>query len=801
MKVLKFGGASVGNAEKIKRLIGIVRDELFSIRAVVASAFDGVTDTLIAASQRAAEGDESFRDLTKTIEERHVDALKALIPVENRAHVTAQVKTLIHELEDILKGAFLVRECTARTKDYVMSFGERLSCLVISEAFKAEGVENELLDARNLIVTDKNFGTAQVLSQKTEEKIREYFSTHKSLQIVTGFIGATENGEVTTLGRGGSDYTAAIIGAELGVDEIEIWTDVDGVMTADPRYVPRALSVSAMTYEEAMELSHFGAKVIYPPTIQPAYKKGIPLRIRNSFNVNFPGTLISSEPVPQSVIVTGISSIDQIALMRVEGTGMIGVAGVARRVFSVLAQNKINIILITQASSEHTICFAVLPERAEEAKMALLDEFSIEIERGLIDGVVLEDDLCVISAVGENMRHTPGIGGRLFSSLGRNGVNVVAIAQGSSELSISIVVQRKDQKKALQSIHDEFFLSDVKAVHLFLVGKGRVGATLLNQLDMQREILKNTEALDLKLVGLADSKQMFFDERGINFNDAVEQIKSGDPVNMESFVATLCEMNLPHNIFVDTTASSEIPKYYSKLLSKSISIASPNKHSVAGPMRQYGEIKDFARRRRAFFLYETCVGAGLPVISTLNDLLKSGDRVIRVDAVVSGTLSYLFNSFSRGRKFSEVLKEAHNLGFTEPDPREDLSGFDVARKLLILAREIGYDLELEDVEVESLVPESCKKAESTEEFFELLENEDGYFEKKLENASLDGKRLCYIASLEGKCARTELTAIGSEHPFYGLSGSDNIIAFTTQRYNKRPLVVKGPGAGPDVTAA
>lgn len=804
MKVIKFGGSSVGTPERITGVIEIIQSiaATDASLAVVVSAFSGVTDQLIKAANKACAADAGYETEYSAIKDRHDHAIVTLLFGGAQKHALEELETRFHNLKSVLRGIYLVQELTPRTLDLVCSFGERLSAYVLAQTLSAQGIHAEYLDAREVIKTDESFGNAIVNQSLTKQNIRAYFSEHKTLQIITGFIASTVSEETTTLGRGGSDYTAAIVASALDAQEIQIWTDVDGVMTADPRVVKKALTIGEMTYKEAMELSHFGAKVIYPPTMQPALDAKIPIRIKNTFNSAAPGTLVSDTKRQSEFPLTGISSIDNISLLQLEGSGMIGVAGVAKRLFAALSEHKVNVILISQASSEHSICVAIDPAAAELAKRAVEEEFSLELKARQIDNVRIESGLAIIAVVGENMKHSPGLSGRVFQALGRNGINVVAIAQGSSELNISIVIEKPDVAKALNALHDAFFLSDVKTIHVFLVGTGNVGRTLIGQLCEHRESLQREHQIEIKVSGLSNSKQMLFEPEGISLETWQEELaKSSTAAQINEFVSSMNKLNLSNSIFVDCTASQTVAAVYNDVLSSSISVITPNKRANSGSFDTYKALKKTAKKANVSFYYETNVGAGLPVISTLNDLLRSGDEIIKIEAVLSGTLSYLFNSFKTGVSFSQIVREAKERGFTEPDPRDDLSGTDVARKLMILAREIGVPLEEDNVLVESLIPACCKNAASVQDFFEKLPEADREFGERLRQAADAGRVLRYIGQIEGGKASVSLEAVDSSHPFYSLSGSDNIISFRTKRYDERPLVVKGPGAGTDVTAA
>jgi len=801
MKILKFGGSSAATPERIKSIIEIVKPYLQEEVALVFSAFGGVTDQLIQLSQLALEGKLEYKQKLEQLEKRHLDAVRELTKISTQSGILAQVKVQINELEDVLHGIFLVKERTPRTLDYIMSFGERLSAFIICEAFKDRGLPAEYLDARKVIRTDNQFGYAKVDFEATHKLIRYHFKNHNDVQIITGFIATSESGETTTLGRSGSDYTAAIFAGALQASALEIWTDVDGMMTADPRLVKKAFTVPQMSYEEAMELSHFGAKVIFPSTMQPAMAHLIPIWIKNTFNPKAVGTLISSDST-NGKLIKGISSMNNITLLNVQGSGLLGVVGVSMRLFTTLAREKINVILISQASSEHSICIAIETDSTAKAKAAIEKEFIHEIHDELIDEIKVVQGLSIVAVVGDGMKHHPGTSGRMFSALGKNGVNVVAIAQGSSERNISTVIQQTDVSKALNILHDAFFLSDKKSVHVFLVGTGLIGSTLVKQIKDQFQKLSDQNKLEVKLVGVANSKKMLFDENGLSLDSSIQQMKeSGESMNLKDFTKKMIHLNLPSSVFVDCTSSADVAGQYEEILSANISIVTPNKKANSGAYEDYKKLKGLAQARGVRFLYETNVGAGLPVINTLNDLLLSGDKVIRIEGVLSGTLNFIFSSFTKGKNFSDVVAEAKAKGYTEPDPRDDLSGTDVARKILILSREAGIPLELSDISIENLVPENCRGEMSADAFLAKLKEKDSYFEKLCADAEKKNEKLRYQAIFENGKASVKLGTVNSNHPFYSLSGSDNIILLTTERYHDRPMVIRGPGAGAEVTAA
>lgn len=800
MKVMKFGGTSVGTPENISCVLDIVagslRDEDV---AVVVSAFAGVTDQLVRIGTLASQGDAEYLSVLAELEKRHLAAAGKLIASAERKAALTAVKQRLKELEEVLHGVFLVGELTTRTLDFIMSFGERLSAFIIAKAFCSRNIEAEFLDARDVLKTDENFGAARVKVAESYAGIRKHFKAHPALQVITGFIASTSQNETTTLGRGGSDYSASLFGAALKAGEIEIWTDVDGVLTADPRVVKDAFAVESMTYEEAMELSHFGAKVIHPPTMQPALKLNIPIRIRNTFMSNLKGTLITNKSADNRHAIKGLSSISSVVLLRLQGSGMVGIPGIASRLFGALARKQISVILITQASSEHSICLAIDPRSANAAKAAIEEEFSLEMQVEQIDPIVTEPDRSILAAVGENMRNTPGIAGKLFQALGQNGVNVIAIAQGSSELNVSIVVERKDEVKGLNAIHRTFFNNGKRTMNLFLVGTGLIGGTLLRQIENQHGCLARDHSLDLRIAAIANSRQMLFDPPFPNWRTALGT--RGEPSDLSAFVQQMKGLRLPNSVFVDCTASEAVAACYAEILDCGIAVVTPNKRAGSGKLKAYQKLKQAARAGTTSFYYEATVGAGLPVIGTLRDLILSGDRVLQIDAVLSGTLSFIFNTLSGDTPFSEAVRQAREKGYTEPNPAEDLNGMDVARKVLILSRELGQDLELRDIHLEPLLPPLLRKAMPIEEFMARLKELDPIFEQRQLAAAKNRKRLQYMATLQGDQVRISLQSVGPDHAFYSLSGSDNMVAFTTERYRKSPLVVRGPGAGAEVTAA
>jgi len=802
MQVLKFGGSSVANAGNISKAFQVIRQAIVKDRAiVVVSALGGITDNLLQCARASSIGDESYKDSFTLIEQRHLDTVRQLIPVASQSGILSMVKRTCNELEDILKGIFLLRELSDRTKDCVLGFGELLSSRILSAGLLCEGVENSWKDSRNLIQTDSRYGHAQVDFKATKKRMAEFFQeTPVSLLIVPGFIASDANGITTTLGRGGSDYSAAIFGSMLSAGSIEIWTDVSGMMTADPRLVSHARVIPNISYHEAMELSHFGAKVIYPPTLRPVMSKGIPVRIKNTFSPSDPGTLIEKVSRHSGSSIRGISSIPEIALLSLEGSGMIGIPGFSKRLFESLSANQINVILITQASSEHSICVGVEVQQASIAKSAIDEAFSIEIRNGDVQPLIVEQELAIIALVGDNMKSHPGISGKLFGVLGRNGVNVRAIAQGSSERNISAVIASKDVKKAVNVLHEEFFEATYKQLNLFITGTGNVGKRLIQQLHQQHEYLFDQLRLQVRVAGIANSRHMLVNEEGIDLNHWQDLLSQGTPMNLRHFEEIIHSRNLRNSVFIDVTANKEVGTSYERLLQKSIAVVACNKIACSSPYAYYRKLKDLSKEFNAAFYFETNVGAGLPVIGTLNDLLRSGDKIRKIEAVLSGTLNFVFNHYDGKNLFAKVVKQAQDEGYTEPDPRLDLSGTDVMRKIMILAREAGNPIEMEDISNHVFLPASCNEG-SVAEFYKAMEKEEDHFKKLYDAAAGEGKKLKFVASYEKGKASVGLQHIDPAHDFYHLYGKDNIVLFYTDRYPEQPLVIKGAGAGAEVTAS
>lgn len=801
MEVLKFGGSSVATPDNIRLVASIVKkSNIRSLTIVVVSAFGGVTDVLLNAAQHASKKDEAYRDLLKMIEDRHLDAVKELIPVAQQSSLLSIVKTACNQLEDICNGIFLLGELTDRSSDRIVSYGEWLSSQIISAYMNTDELPNVLIDARQMIQTDSRFGAAQVDFIATNENLRKRFSEIKSgLFVLPGFIASDREGSVTTLGRGGSDYTAAIIAAALHAMKLEIWTDVSGMMTADPRLTSNAKVIPFISYQEAMELSHFGAKVIYPPTIQPVMNLEIPVIIKNTFSPGDPGTVITGAANGNSNVVRGISSINKISLISLEGSGMVGIPGFSKRLFEALSNEKINVILITQGSSEHSICVGIDAENVERARTSVDTAFANEIALQKVEPIIVENDLSIVALVGENMKSHPGISGRMFYSLGKNGINIRAIAQGSSEKNISTVIATRDVRKAVNILHEEFFETGYKQINLYLAGTGNVAKVLIDQLVQQQSCLAEQMKLQIRVVGIINSRHMWINEDGLELNK-FNKLENGEQANLNTFINRIHELNLRNSVFADITASEEVSSVYADLLVKSISVVACNKIAASSAFANYHKLKSLAREYNCQFLFETNVGAGLPVIGTLNDLRKSGDRITKIEAVLSGTLNFVFNNYDGTIPFSEVVRSAQKEGYTEPDPRLDLGGTDVMRKILILAREAGERLELDDVTNFSFMPASCMTGD-IESFYREMENNEEHFRSLLENAKKNNNKLKFVASYENGTAKVGLQQVDSAHDFFHLYGKDNVVLFYTDRYRDQPLVIKGAGAGAAVTAS
>ncbi|MDG3583669.1 bifunctional aspartate kinase/homoserine dehydrogenase I [Galbibacter pacificus] len=803
MKVLKFGGTSVANAQNIEKVKNIVANSSKNEKAVVVvSAFGGVTDMLIKASLLAASQNESYKNVLEEIEDKHLKTIQELIDINNQSKVISNVKRELNVLETLLEGAFLIGETTPKLLDKIVGYGELLSSYIINEYFIKEDIDSVHKNSKLLIKTDDSFGKAVIDFKATNELCENYFGTVTYQVIVApGFVASSAKGEATTLGRGGSDYTAAIIAAAVNTETLEIWTDVSGMYTANPKLVKQAFAIPHISYEEAMELSHFGAKVLYPPTIQPVLSKGISIHIKNTFAPEEEGTLITKSSNGKARAVRGISHVENISLLSLEGSGMVGIHGISKRFFEVLSEAKVSVVFITQASSEHSICIGVASDDAEKAKSALEKAFEYEMTLKKINPVMVENDLAIIALVGDNMKSHQGLSGRMFSALGKNNVNIRAIAQGASERNISAVINKNDVKKALNTLHEQFFEDNVKQLNLFVMGVGNVGEKFLAQIEQQRKFLKKQLKLNIRVVALSNSKKMVFDENGLDLKNWKELLNNGEKTGLDAFYQKVKELNLRNSIFVDNTANEAVAKTYENYLNDSISVVTCNKIAASSPYKNYLKLKELSRQYNAPFLFETNVGAGLPIIDTLKHLIASGDKITKIQAVLSGSLNFVFNNFNDKTDFHEVVKQAQDEGYTEPDPKIDLSGIDVMRKILILARESGNELDIEQIENEAFLPQESLDTSNVDDFYKSLVKNKAHFDTIYKEAANKDCRLKYVAQFENGKAKVGLQHVPQGHPFYNLEGKDNIVLFFTERYSEQPLLIKGAGAGADVTAS
>ena len=803
MVVLKFGGTSVANAKNIKLVIEIVSKKAKNEKvAVVVSALSSVTDMLLLAASKAASKDGNYKAKIEEIKQKHFDAISDLIDSTNQNQLFIKINSQINQLQTLLDGCFLLGELTPRTSDAIVSFGELLSSQVIASALQQTIPNSNFKDSRELIKTNSDFGKASVNFNKTNELISDYSNSNKSqIVVLPGFIASDENENTTTLGRGGSDYTAAIIANGLKAKSLEIWTDVNGMFTANPKIVKQAQPIETISYQEAMELSHFGAKVLYPPTIQPVLNSNIPIWIKNTFQPEVLGTYISHVNHSSNNPIKGISHIDNIALLTLEGSGMIGVSGSSKRLFETLSNQNINVIFITQASSEHSICIGILNSDSENAKKAIDKTFELEIVQNKINHCIVEKDLCIVALVGENMKNHQGLSGKMFGTLGKNNVNIRAIAQGASERNISVVINEKDVKKALNTLHERFFEDNTKQLNLFVIGVGNVGEKFIDQINQQKKFLKENLKINLRVIALSNSRKMVFDEDGISLKDWKNSLENGEKTVVIDFISRTKELNLRNSIFVDITANGDIASIYPEFLKQNIGVVTCNKIACSSKFENYKNLKNLSRKYNAPFLFETNVGAGLPIIDTLKHLIASGDKVNKIQAVLSGSLNFIFNNFREDYNFHDVVKEAGLQGFTEPDPKIDLSGVDVARKILILIRESGYEMNIEEIENNCFLPIECMETTNNEDFFKSLIKHSAHFEKLLEEAKSKECRIKFVAKFDQGKASVGLQFIPKESPFYNLEGKDNIVEFFTDRYVDQPLIIKGAGAGAAVTAS
>ena len=804
MKIYKFGGTSLGTAGRIKKVADILAGALQQDKiVVVVSAIHHVTDLLLDAATKASNGERSYCATLEELEHLHLSIASELFSGPLLDEVGAAIRAELSDLNNIAQGVFLLRELSEKSLALVMSFGERLSARIVSSCLQERGMASFTLDARKLIVTDSNYADARVDMHASVLQIKKHLAVFDRVPVVPGFIAAAPDGTVTTLGRGGSDYTASILGAALSASEIWIWSDVDGFFSADPKRVRDARILPYISYSEAMELSHAGARMLHPLAVQPAMKAGIPLLIKNSFNPAAKGTRIEKATPPEMsrpLPVTGLSSINNIVLLNMSGSGMVGVPGIASRLFSCLARHRINIIFISQASSDQSITLAINPLQAAKAKKILEEEFSSEIGSRQIDHLLIRRNLAMVAVVGNNMSGHPGVSAQLFETLGKNGINVIAVAQGANEMNISLVVESHDEDKALNCIHESFFLSQRK-VHLFIAGTGTIAKSLISQISAHRLHLRKENDLDVVVCGIANTRRIAMDDNGIDLqNWKTLLIPRVEHHGIEEYLKLIRERNLHNTIFVDCTASARVAEIYPDLLLANISVVTANKLGMAGPWPLYRRIRDAQRKSNARFLYETNVGAGLPIINTLHDLKNSGDKIISIEGVLSGTLSYIFNELRKGGKFSDIVRRAQEAGYTEPDPRDDLSGADFARKFLILGRELGFTLEYGDVVCESLVPPEYRGEMLVPEFLDRLSSVDAWYSDAAEKAAAEGMTIAYAGEIREGKATIGVKQVPLSSPVAGLSGSENMVVFTTERYRVTPLVVRGPGAGAEVTA-
>ncbi|TXE05960.1 bifunctional aspartate kinase/homoserine dehydrogenase I [Gelidibacter salicanalis] len=803
MNVLKFGGTSVGSSENIKKVIKILDDYSQTEPVIcVVSAVGGITDKLLNAGELAQQKNESYLSEFKTIKAIHLTILSELISNKNDS-AKEYVESTLASLKSLLDGIYLINELSPKTKDKLVSFGELLSSYIIAESLKHQGLDALRKNCQDLVVTNANFTKAEVNYGITNANIQDYFKdVSQRITILPGFVSKSESGEITTLGRGGSDFTAAIVAAALKVNRLEIWTDVSGMYTANPKLVKQAYPIEKLSYQEAMELSHFGAKVLYPPSVQPVLNLEIPIHIKNTSDPEARGTIITNDKSNGfHNAAKGITNINNIALLTLQGHGMVGIPGFSKRLFETLAIEKINVIFITQASSEHSICFGIDEGDAYLAALSINQTFENEIALKKIDPIIVEKDLSIVALVGDNMKNHQGISGRMFSALGRNNINIRAIAQGASEKNISTVIAQKDVKKALNTIHEGFFEDQTKQLNVYITGVGNVGERLVEQIKQQRKYLKEQLKINLRIIGLSNSRNMIFDESGLSLKDWKEQLAIGEMASIEGFLERNKSFNLRNSIFVDVTANEEVSTIYADYLKESIAVVACNKIACSSAFENYSTLKKLSVKYSAPFLFETNVGAGLPVIDTLNHLIASGDKITSIQAVLSGSLNFVFNNFDDGTKFHDVVKQAQKEGYTEPDPRIDLSGVDVARKILILARESGTQLNLEDIENTSFLTKDNLNSNSVDDFYETLIADEAHFQNLFASAKNNACQLKYVAEFNNGQAKVGLKEIPKEHPFYNLQGKDNIVMFYTQRYPEQPMIIKGAGAGADVTAS
>lgn len=802
MRVLKFGGSSVGDSARIKAVIDIIIDSQknHGPLAVIASAMQGVTNQLIEAGQRAFRGDKSYEDLLSELQARHNGVADDLLGTTTETNAHRFISQSFQELREFVHGIWILGEITDRTLDFVMSYGEQLSCAIIAEAIQHSGVAACYVDSRTLIQTDLTYGAAQVNFDLTNWNLLNHFKNRTEIQVITGFIARGPENETTTLGRGGSDYTASIIGAALDAEEIEIWTDVDGVLTADPRRVSEAFSLETLTFEEALELSHFGAKVIHPPTMLPALHKRIPIRIRNTFNRSFKGTLICERASSGTESpVKGIACIDRVSLLKVTGEGIMHTVGIASRIFAALARKEIEVTLITQSSSEHSICLAITSDHIRTAREVVELEFRVELHHGQISAITVENQCSIVAVVGDRVQNIPGVTGKIFDALGRNGITPRAIAHGSSDRNLTLVLKEVDLQKAMNALHDHLFLSRQKTLNLFLIGPGLVGSALLELLKDQEDFARTTLRTRFRLVGIANRRQMLFDEQGIDLCHWRTLLSaSPHPSNLAQFTLKVKELNAANSIVIDCTGVEAAVEQYVALLSSSVSVITSSKVANTLSNDFYRHLRSVSSQHGSEFRYSTNVGAALPIVESIRSIIRTGDSIERIEAVLSGTMSFIFNCLNAGTSFSESVQDAQRRGYTEPDPRIDLGGTDVARKLLILVREAGITMEMGDIAMEPYLPADVFTGP---DFVAALQKADTILDNRRIASRKLGRKLMFIARLEHGRARVGVEEIEPEHPFYHLSGNDNIVSLTTRSLYRQPLVVRGGGAGAKLTAS